>query len=59
MFDIKKAQEEATKEFLDEKQKHAKERIKDKLKLLDKAELVVKNLRRELDDLYVELGQSL
>lgn len=59
MFDIKKAKEEAEKEFAEEKAKIAKEKIKAKLKQLDTAKKVVANLQRELDDLYVDISQDL
>jgi len=59
MFDIKKAKEEAEKEIAQEKGEKAKKRIKEKMAALDTAKKVVQNIERELDDLYVELGQSL
>lgn len=49
--------EQAEKEVAEEKQKAAKEKIKIKLKELDKAELVVRNIKRELDDLIIEISQ--
>lgn len=48
--------EQAEKEVAEEKQKAAKEKIKIKLKELDKAELVVRNIKRELDDLMIEIS---
>jgi len=59
MFDIKKAKEEAEKELAQEKGEKAKKRIKEKLTQLDSAKKVIQNIERELEDLYVELGQSL
>jgi F0F1-type ATP synthase epsilon subunit len=59
MFDIKKAKEEAEKELAIEKGEKAKKRIKEKLSQMDAAKKVVQNIERELEDLYVELGQSL
>lgn len=58
MFDIKRAKEEAEKEFSEEKVKAAKEKIKAKLKQLDAARKIVSNLQRELDDLYVDISQD-
>lgn len=58
MFDVKKASEEAAAEIQKEKAEKAKGRIKEKLVLIDKAEKVVANLKRELEDLYGELGQN-
>lgn len=59
MFDIKKAKAEAEKELATEKGEKAKKRIKEKLAQLDAAKRVVQNIDRELEDLYVELGQSI
>lgn len=58
MFDIKKAKDEAEREFMEEKVKAAKERIKTKLKSLDQAKKIVANLQRELDDLYIDISQD-
>lgn len=58
MIDIKKAQEEAARELADEKAKDAKEKIKSKLREIGKAKKIVANLERELEDLYIEIGQS-
>lgn len=58
MFDIKKVKETAEKEYREEKEKEAKEKIKVKLKELDKAKQVVRNLERELDDLYLQISES-
>lgn len=58
MFDIKKAKAEAEKELSEERVKLAKEKIKSKLREIDRAEKIVVNLQRELEDLYVELGNG-
>jgi ppGpp synthetase/RelA/SpoT-type nucleotidyltranferase len=58
MFDVKQVAAEAQKEITEEKMKEAKRRVKEKLTLLDKAQKVVSNLERELEDLYGELGQN-
>lgn len=51
--------DEARNEMLDEKLKVAKERVKSKLRQLAQAELAVANLKREIEDLRIELGETL
>lgn len=58
MFDIKKVAEDAQKEINDEKADKAKALIKDKMRAIAKAEQVVSNLKRELDDLYADIGRQ-
>ncbi len=58
MFDIKKVQEEAEKEIMEEKLTVAKKRIKSKLNERESAKRILANIEREIDDLYAELGQS-
>lgn len=55
MFDLSKAKAEAQKEFAEERVESAKRKIKSKLLEIDKAKKVVRNLERELEDLYAEL----
>ena len=55
---FKKAKLEAIKEVGEEKIKAAKEQIKGKLTELEDAEQVVKNLKRELEDLEDEIIQG-
>jgi len=57
MIDISKVKEEAEKEVAEEKIKAAKTLVKDKLKELDDAKEVVRNVQRELEDLYAEIAQ--
>lgn len=57
-LDFKKVRKEAEEEVLKEKAEIAKEKIKAKLKAIDLAEKVVKNLKCELEDLEDELQQS-
>ena len=52
------AKEEALKEFEEEKFKKAKGLLKEKLRQLDKAEKIVKNIKRELEDLEVEIANE-
>lgn len=56
-LDIKKVSEQAQKEVREEREAEAKEQVKDKLKELDDAKAVVRNVERELEDLYAELGE--
>lgn len=58
MIDIKKVQEEANKELIEERMKKAKTLVKSKMEEINKAEKIVANLRRELEDLYGEIAQS-
>lgn len=58
MVDVKKAKEEALKEVNEEREKEAKIKIKSKLNELEKSRKVVKNIERELEDLYDELSQD-
>ena len=57
MLDIKQVEKEAKKEIADEQMKAAKEELKAKLKALDNAKAVVRNIEREIEDLYVRLGE--
>jgi hypothetical protein len=58
MIDIKKAKEEAEKEFFDEKLKEAKTKIKSQLKRVADARRILANEERVLQDLYAELGSE-
>lgn len=55
---VKTLHEQAEKEVAEEKAKAAKEKIKVKLKDLDKAKLVVRNIERELEDLMIEISSK-
>lgn len=57
-LDISKARQTAEEELLQERQKNATLRIKDKLKDLARAEKVVANIKRELEELEFELSQD-
>jgi hypothetical protein len=54
---IDKLKSDAAKELQEEFEERAKTRIKQKLRDLQLARRGVKNLKRELDDLYVELSE--
>lgn len=56
-FDINKVKEDAVAEFRKEQENAAKKKILSKLKELDNARAITRNLERELEDLYVELTQ--
>lgn len=58
MVDVNKAKQEALKEVNEERENSAKIKIKGKLIELDKARKIVKNIERELEDLYDELSQD-
>ena len=53
---VKSLREQAEAEVAEERAKAAKEKIKTKLKDLDRAELVVRNIKREIDDLMIEIS---
>lgn len=57
MLDIKKIEEEAQKEYREERETEAKEQVKEKLKELENAKHAVRNIERELKDLYAELTE--
>lgn len=57
-MDVKKAKEQAVQELNEEREKEAKERLKSKLKELNKAQMAVKNIEREIEDLEDELFQK-
>jgi len=57
-MNIKEIKKQALEEFNEEKAKEAKSKIKSKLKELDRAEKVVANIKRELEDLEDELSQD-
>ena len=56
MFDMKKIKDEAEKELQKERAEKAKKKIKNKLQEIESAKLIVRNLERELEDLYVEIS---
>ena len=58
MVDINKAKAAAIAEVAQERENSAKIKIKGKLVELDKARKIVKNIERELEDLYDELAQD-
>lgn len=49
---------EAEKEMMDEFKEKAKTKIKNKMRDLEVAKRLVKNIQMELDDIYVELAGS-
>lgn len=57
MFDIKGLATEAEQEFLEEKKKEAKKQIIELQKKIDAAEKIVRNLKREKEDLLVKLTE--
>lgn len=57
LTDVKSLREEAQKEYEQEKQAEAKKQIKAKLKELDNAKKIVRNIEREIEDLQLKLTQ--
>lgn len=57
MIDIKKVREEAEKEVGEEKIETAKRQVKQKMKEIETARKIVRNLERELDDIYATIGE--
>lgn len=58
MVDIKAVKEQAVKEVTEERTKKAVVALKAKLKQLDDAKQIVKNLEREVADLEVSIGDG-
>lgn len=58
MVDTQQALKEAQTEIEKEKVDDAKRQFKEKLRALDRAEKLVKNLGREIEDLKDELDQE-
>lgn len=56
-IDVKKVREEAEKEVQEERVTIAKKKVKMKLKEIADSELIVRNLKRELEDLYLEISE--
>lgn len=54
-LDVQEARKQAEAEVAEEKFSSAKHSIKLKLKEIERAEKVVRNLKRELEDLYLEI----
>lgn len=57
MFDIKEVKKKAESEYREEKMEEATKKIKVKMKELDNARLIVRNIERDLKDLEIELTQ--
>ena len=55
MFDVKAVIAEAQKEISEEQSRKAKDLIKKKLREIAAAELVLSNLKREMDDLTLQV----
>jgi hypothetical protein len=58
LIDVKKVQEEAEAELREEAEKKAKTKIKSKIKEIQAAEVIVANLKRDLEDLYATIGEG-
>ncbi len=58
MIDIKKVKEEAQREVYEEKMKEAKAKVKKKMQELESAKVIVKNLERELEDIYATISEG-
>lgn len=58
MFDIKALEEEAQAEFTAEKTARLKAALKSKMRELDAARAVVRNMERELDDLKQSIADG-
>lgn len=57
VLDIKQVKKEAEEEVQKERLEKAKKQIKKKLQEIEAAKLCVRNLERELEDLYVEISE--
>lgn len=57
-IEVASAKQLAEKELKEERVKEATAKIKSKLKEIEKAKQIVKNLERELEDLELEISQE-
>ena len=57
-MDLEKLKKEAEAEFADEELAEAKEEIKELLRKRASAQQVLKNIEREINDVYAELGKG-
>lgn len=57
LIDVKTLQEEARKEIADEATKIAKDKLKDLYQKREKAQLVVRNIDREIDSYLNEVSE--
>lgn len=58
LLDIKKIKEEALKEVNKDAEEKAKSLIKNKLREVEQARKILRNLERELEDLYVDIAEG-
>ena len=58
MFDIKAVREAARKEIAEEQSKKAKDALKAKLRNLEAAKQVVRNIEREIEDLEASIADG-
>lgn len=58
LFDVKKVREDAEKEFRKEREKEAKSKIIDKLKELEAAKKIVRNLEAELKVIEADIAEG-
>lgn len=58
MLDVKKVQEEAQKEIAEEASAKAKERIKEQMRRVHKAQTCLENEKRALDDLLACISEG-
>jgi hypothetical protein len=56
MMDVKAVQAEARKELVEEATKKAKEALKEKYRVLEKAKLAVRNLERDIESYLNEIS---
>lgn len=55
MIDLTKIKEEAQKEILDEKTKEIKEKVKIKMREIEAAKKILRNLETQMDDYIIEM----
>ena len=58
MFDIKSVKEEANKQIAEEEAKKAKEALVKKLRALNDARMIVRNIEREIADLEASIADG-
>lgn len=59
MLDVNEVKKAAEAELVEEASKAAKEKIKSKMRELERARQIVRNVEREINELYADIGAGL
>ena len=58
LVDLKKVQDEANKEFREEREVEAKKRLKNQMKVVESCRVALKNEERKLEDLMTAIAEG-